>query len=354
MNFCRLLSFLCLFSMWSISFAEEGGGVHVDEGCACINLSSHRSIDTVLACYEDPRCYDYRRELKITLRYLGRNLGEAIQSYLLLANNPVLSGEERRVVEQHITRGRHRIEMLRETINFVGFEEIDEPLYIDFDFPQNNYHKHYYSFNLGYEYVSFDRIFEQGFPRIGFLVYRRYGEAPAVGEGLGFYGVHLIGNLQLANSADQESQDGTDRPTKNAIEINAEIFVPFLHSVLRLDRTLSDYVGVLLTFRAIKSELDNNVTSRFYAGVRSTFNPETHIDLLYGWTEGKESQRFEIRAKIPVYKFEHGSRILFGAILNMSLPWDRQVDEEDIYRTYLEWNADFGKILEGVTSVVGI
>ena len=131
--------------------------------------------------------------------------------------------------------------------------------------------------------------------------------------------------------------------------------MPFYHSILRLDNSLSDYIGVLLSYGTNKSQLEERANSRLYGGFRNAFNPQTYIDVLLGRTQGLDSTRFELRAHIPVYKFAHGSRIFFGSIFNTALPWHQdKVDDSDVYRFYLEWNADFSKILEGVTSVVGI
>lgn len=323
-------------------------------GCVCLNMSETRNIDTVLACYSDPRCYDYRGELRITMRSLGRDQGEALKHYISLANNPILNTDERRNILHQIDESRRRLQMLKETINFKGYDNLLEPLYLDFDYPDKNYHRHYYSFNLGYEYVSFNTIFQKGFPRAGFLIYRRYGEVPTRNEGLGFYGVHALGSLQLGSSAEQEL-NGNTQEVRNNIEIAAELYVPFFHSIMRLDNSLSDYIGVLLSYGTSKSQLEERANSRLYAGFRNAYNPETYIDLLFGRTQGLESVRFELRAHIPVYKFDHGSRIFFGSVFNTSLPWQRDnVTDKDVYRFYLEWNADFGKILEGITSVVGI
>ncbi|MDH5546296.1 MAG: hypothetical protein OEZ43_11945 [Gammaproteobacteria bacterium] len=324
-------------------------------GCACLNISKTRSVDVVLACYTDPRCYDYRTELKITLRSLGRDVGESLKHYIALVNNPILDVKERQDLLHRIDLSRHRLELLRDAINFSGYEDLIEPLYVDFDNPEKNYHRHYYSFNVGYEYVSLDTIFQKGFPRAGFVLYRRYGEAPTHREGLALYGLHAIGSLQLGSSAEQDLEGGASRQVRNTIEVNAELYFPFYHSVMRLDRSLSDYIGFIFAYGTSKSQLEAHANSRLYGGFRNAFNPETYIDLLVGRTQGLHSKRFELRAHIPVYKFEHGSRIFFGSVFNTALPWEKdETDERDVYRFYLEWNADFGKILEGVTSVVGL
>ena len=322
-------------------------------GCTCLNISKTRQIDTVLACYSDPRCVDHRAELAITLRSLGRDQGEALKQYLYLVNNPILDADERQDILLRINRSRVRLRMLKDSINFRGYEDLIEPLYVDYDNPQKNYHKHYYSFNLGYEYVSFDRIFQQGFPRAGFLLYRRYGEAPSMGEGLGWYGIHVSGALQLGSSAEQDLES-TTKDVSNNIEVLAEMYVPFFHSIMRMDKSLSDYFGVIFSYGTSKSQSEAHANSRLYSGFRNAFNPETYVDLLVGRTQGLQSTRFELRAHIPVYKFENGSRIFFGSTFNTALPWEKDTDERDVYTFYLEWNADFGRILEGVTSVVGI
>ena len=339
---------LLTLALTNIATADQ-----VKNNCSCADGASLHSIDELLACYKDPLCEDSKLDTSIALRVKGRNLAEAIKSYLMLSNNANLSTNERNNYLQKIKQDRKRLTAIKNTINFSGYDKLIEPLYLDFDSPEKQYYRHYSSFNIGYEYVGLDRLFQKGFPRIGFLHYRRFGEAPANKQGLGYYGIHASGNMQLTSSAEQATiLNGND--IENTLIVTASVFVPFFHSVININRSLSDLTGVLVSYGAKKSSSHEHIDSRLYAGFRNAFNPETYIDVLFGATQGINGTRIEINAHLPVYKFEHGSRIFFGGTLNMSTPWDAAENEPDLIRFYLEWNADFEKIIEGAKSTFGV
>jgi len=323
-----------------------------DEICACGGEAALHSVDEVLACYTDPRCENRKLDLAVAMRVKGRSTAEAIESYLYLSNNAGLSEDERQGYIDKIAHDRKRLVAIKKLIFFPGYEDLIEPLYLDFDAPKKGYYRQYNSFNIGYEYVGLNELFQKGLPRLGFLHYRRFGEIPAKQEGVGYYGVHVFGNMQLASSAEQ-ALNASDGAIQNTMVLSTGVFVPFFHSMINYNRSLSDLTGVLLTYAAKKNNTLERVSSRFYMGFRNAFNPETYIDLLYGTTQGLASSRMEVRAHLPVYKFAHGSRIFFGGTLNMSLPWEARDNDPDVIRFYLEWNADFGKIIDGMKSAFG-
>jgi len=334
--------------MFSTAYASE-----INKQCSCGEQASNRSIDEVLACFNDTRCENEKIDLAVALRAKGRNLATAMESYLQLTNNPLLSEKEKQDYLDKIQYSRKQLIAIKKSIDFQGYDYLIEPLYLDFDYPDKAFHRNYFSFNLGYEYVSIDDIFQKGFPRIGFLLYRRYGETPVKTEGLNYYGLHLAGAMQLTSSGEQNTtQDNNE--LKNTLEVSAIVFVPVFHSLINSDRSLSDFTGPILSYSAKKTEDIDRVNSKLYFGARNAYNPETYVDILFGKTQGLDSQRMEIRAHLPVYKFVHGSRIFIGGILNMSAPWDVSKDENDAIRFYLEWNADFGKLLEGIKSAFGV
>jgi len=343
------ICFLILaFFLTNSAVAELG-----KEDCACADGASLHSVDELLACYNEPRCEDRKLDVSIALRVKGRSLAEAIKSYLALSNNANLNIDERKVYLNKIEQDRKRLKAIKKTITFSGYDKLIEPLYLDFDTPEKRYYRHYSSFNIGYEYVGLDELFQKGFPRIGFLHYRRFGEAPAQKQGLGYYGVHVFGNMQLTSSAEQATiLNGND--IENTLIVTASVFVPFFHSIININRSLGDFTGVLINYGAKKNSSHEHIYSRFYTGFRNAFNPETYIDVLFGSTQGVKGSRIEINAHLPVYKFAHGSRIFFGGTLNMSTPWDTTDNEPDLIRFYLEWNADFEKIIEGVKSTFGV
>jgi len=322
------------------------------EICACGDAAALHTVDEVLACYTDPRCETRKLDLAVAMRVKGRNLAEAIESYLFLSNNAGLDESERQHYMNKIEHDRKRLSAIKQLIFFPNYDVLIEPLYLDFDTPKKGYFRQYNSFNIGYEYVGLDELFQKGLPRLGFLHYRRFGETPAKKDGFGYYGAHVYGNMQLTSSAEQalNVDDGT---IQNTMVLSVGVFVPFFHSMINYNRSLSDLTGVLLTYGAKKNNTLDRVSSRFYAGFRNAFNPETYIDVLLGATQGLTTSRMEVRAHLPVYKFVHGSRIFFGGTLNMSLPLEPQTKDPDVIRFYLEWNADFGKIIQGMKSAFG-
>lgn len=321
--------------------------------CACADVAAKLPVDDLLACYSDPRCETQTLDLAIALRVKGRSTGEAIKNYLALSNNANLPIAEREAYLAKIKQDRKRLVAIKALIPFDGFDDLIEPLYLDFDSSEKHYYRHYNSFNIGYEYVGLDELFQQGVPRIGFLHYRRFGEAPATRSGLGFYGIHAFGSMQLTSSAEQ-SISAQDNGIKNTLIVGISTFIPLFHSSIYVDRSLSDLTGILINYGAKKNSAREHINSRFYAGVRNAFNPETYIDATYGYTQGLNSSRIEVKAHLPVYRFSHGSRIFFGGTLNMSTPWSPASSDPDVIRFYLEWNADFGKIIEGVQSAFGV
>ena len=332
----------------NVSLASE------DDVCSCDGEAALHPVDDILACFTDPRCEEQKLDLAVAMRIKGRSLAEAIKNYLYLSNNMTISPAEQQAYLDKIAANRKRLITIKKLIPFQGYDNLIEPLYLDFDTPEKRYYRHYSSFNIGYEYVGLNELFQTGLPRIGFLHYRRFGQAPALKEGLGYYGIHAFGNMQLTSSAEQATNTSAENNNiQNTMVVTAAVFIPFFHSTINSDRTLSDLTGVLISYGAKKNNTLERVSSRVYTGIRNSFNPETYIDVLFGKTQGLETARMEVRAHLPVYKFVHGSRIFFGGTLNMATPWSEATNDPDVIRFYLEWNADFGKIIEGIKSAFG-
>ncbi len=326
----------------------------LDTTCACADSAALRPLNDVLACFNDPRCETQKYDLAVALRVKGRNLAEAVKNYIALTNNASLSQVERKNYLDRIIEDRKRLTIIKKAILFEGYDSIIEPLFLDFDTVEKRYYRHYNSFNIGYEYVGLDKLVQKGVPRVGFLHYRRFGETPYTQDGLGYYGIHAFGSMQFSSSAEQTAITDTDNEIQNTLIVSLSVFVPFFHSTINFDRSLSDLTGILVTYGAKKNNAQEQVDSRVYFGLRNAFNPETYIDATFGYTQGLSTSRIEIKAHLPVYRFSHGSRIFFGGTLNMSAPWNIASTDPDVIRFYLEWNADFEKIVEGVQAAVGL
>lgn len=339
----------------AILFCFSFNAAHATEasGCECASKAALLPADVLLACHAKPVCEPHIMDIETALRVQARHLSEAVQSYLELTNNPILTDQQREFFFAATENDKHRIISIKNQLKIKGYEDVLEPLYVDFDSSDKNYHRYYYSFNLGYEYVSLNDIFQKGVPRIGFLLYRRYGDVPVLREGMGFYGYHIFGSLQLTSSAEQGLQIEDDGVRKT-LEASVEQYFPVFHSLLRLDARLSDYLGPIVSYGAKKNDAEDSIRSRLYVGIRNAMNAETYIDLMVGRSEGLASTRVEARAHIPVYKFAFGSRIFLGGVINMGFPGLDNKGESDVIRFFMEWNADFGKIVQGISSAVGI
>ncbi len=325
---------------------------YADDSCSCKPPIPEYNIDELLACFQDTRCKASKLDLKISLRAQGRNLANSIKNYMLLVNNPILDSKDYDAYLQKIDKGRRQLIALEKSIDFTGYDKLIEPVYIDYDNPEKSYHRHHYTFNLGYEYVSLDTIFQTGVPRIGFYHYRRYGETPTVNEGLNYYGLHVFGAIQLTSSG--EVNTNVTNEVSNTLQLSGGMFVPFFHSPIRLDNSLSDFLGAVLKVGIKKNETDDQAKSTVYGGFRDAINPETYVEILYGKTQGLRSNRLEIGVQMPIYKFGQGTRIFFGGIANLALPWDSKATEKDVLRFYLDWNADIEKILGGFKAAFGV
>ncbi|MDH5229471.1 MAG: hypothetical protein OEY38_05380 [Gammaproteobacteria bacterium] len=350
-----LIGILFVFSFFSAktAYAETDIDTPKPPACPCASHAHLQNLNQILACYPNQLCQNNRMELETAMRIKGRYLLEALKQYMALANNGQLRDEERHYVEQRIIEGKDHVDQITNLIEFTGHNKLLEPLYLDFDYPENNYHRQYHAFNLGFEYITFSEIFQRGFPRIGLMAYRRFGPTPIMREGIHYYGMHMRATLQLTSSGEQTGSEAETVLT-NTLEADVETFVPLFHSLIRLDATLSDLIGPILSLGIRKRDDETRSRARVYLGFRNAINPETYFDALLGQSEGLASKRMELRLQLPMYKFANGSRIFFGGIVNMAIPGTDPKDDQDVVRFYLDWNADFEKIIEGLGGAVGI
>jgi hypothetical protein len=249
--------------------------------------------------------------------------------------------------------------------------------YNDFFRTYDDYDQYYFKFYLGYEYSStVNSLFKEGTPRAGLAVQYRAWEqavpdAQPLGfwDGFGFYGIQSSFQAFVTGSAEQATDLSSDSapassptPTiKNtgenkAIEGNLDFFMPLYRTARFNNNKLWGYLGPVVSLGLKKADnvadSAGNTVDRFdrrrYAGVALAFNPELYTAVFYGKTSGLSSDRLEIRAQLPVYKFNNESRLLLGAIVNLGVK-DQRPDEVDIMRIYLTWNVDLSNIYEYFT-----
>ncbi|MEK6747865.1 MAG: hypothetical protein AABY83_01505 [Pseudomonadota bacterium] len=314
--------------------------------CRCAVNALKDGVNELLGCFYDPRCGEVKSQIAVALRAHGYGLGEAMRGYAILLASPEVGADQKEEYRLAWQQSRASLKALKKAIPFRGYEEQVDPLVVDFDDYEANFHRYYYRFSIGFEYISINSLFQTGVPRIGFLVYRRYSEVPEMHEGFGFYGVHFSGGLLMTSSAEAQINDKTAKGNvENTLEVTAEVFVPVLHSIISLDRSSTDYMGFMAAYGAKKTDTDAQISSRGYFGIRNILNPETYVDILLGRTVSVSKQRLEIRGQLPVYKFVHGSRIYLGGIMNTRVPWSSPEDSRDVLRFYLTWNVELDRIL---------
>ena len=251
--------------------------------------------------------------------------------------------------------------------------------YNDFFRTYDDYDQYFFKFYLGYEYATtVNNLFKQGTPRVGLAVqYRAWEQAVpdampmGFWDGFGFYGIHSFFQAFVTGSAEQATDlssptDSTpaSSPTptitntgeNKALEGNLDFFVPMYRTARFNNNKLWGYLGPVVSIGLKKADnvVDSagNTVDRFdrrrYAGVALAFNPELFTVVLFGKTSGLSSDRLEIRAQLPVYKFNNESRLLLGAIANLGVK-NQQPDETDVLRIYLTWNVDFKNVYEYFT-----
>ena len=240
----------------------------------------------------------------------------------------------------------------------------------------DDYNRYFFKFYLGYEFAStVNELMKKGVPRIGFSVQYRAWErdvpdAKPAGfwDGFGFYGIHTTFHALVTGSAEQDtvlsSPTGSSlasSPTstlanaaeKKALEGNVDFFVPLYRTARFNDRKLWGYFGPVISLGVKKADdvvdSSGNMIDRYdrrrYAGVMLAFNPELYTEVLYGKTTGLKSERLEVRAQMPVYRFNNESRLLAGVIANLGVN-HRVASETDVIRIYITWNVNFENVYE--------
>jgi hypothetical protein len=240
----------------------------------------------------------------------------------------------------------------------------------------DDYKQYFFKFYMGYEYATTVKdLLKKGVPRAGLAVQYRAWEhdvpdAKPSGfwDGFGFYGIHSTFQAMVTGSAEQDTVVSSPTastlassltPTiKNtaenrALEGDADFFMPLYRTARFNNGKMWGYLGpvVSLGLKKVDNVVDSegNIVDRYdrrhYAGIMLAFNPELYTEVLYGKTTSISSERLEIRAQLPVYKFNNESRLLLGGIANLGVK-HRQPDETDVIRIYLTWNVNFENVYE--------
>lgn len=296
-------------------------------------------------------CNNNLATLEFVLRKRGNFNLEQIKAENDLKQTAGISKDEIDKIDAQIDDQKARVEKIKLITRLTN-----DDLFQTFD----DYDDYFFRFNIGYEYTGVNKLFQKGFPRIGFLVYKKSDEKEPddyPGGWKFFHGYHLSLSALVTSSGEQETTVSSNQPTvKNtgenqALEFNMELFTPVYRSVRFNNGKLWQYFGPVVVVGEKKVDVDssgntiNHIDSRFYGGLKLAINPELYADFLYGKTSRLHSTRVEIRGQLPIYRFQNGSRFVLGAIGNIGVK-DKVDNEADDIRIYITWNVNFDKIYE--------
>lgn len=200
----------------------------------------------------------------------------------------------------------------------------------------DDYPKYYYYFFGGIQFTSVNTLFENGYPTVGFNIYHQL---------LSHF--HLLGSISLASSAEQQASKITTSsgvpPGKKSLEFDIDSFMP-IDSVDDIEKGSDEpLVGPIAVFGARKTDDVNQFDYRRYIGLRSSLNPDTYFDVMYGKTSSLSTPRYELRAQmpLPILMSNTGPRFYIGAIANIRA---QHTADDDSLVIYLTWNIPFTQI----------
>lgn len=138
------------------------------------------------------------------------------------------------------------------------------------------------------------------------------------------YGIFTTFALGLTNTAEETKTSFTTTPggegAKNALAVEEQIFLPWWRSDLDpQDRRLRTWFGPIFTAGGRKTDDDNFLSPRYYAGFRLARSPEMYSDWMFGRSGDLRSHRLEVRGQFPIFRFDNGSRLVAGAIGNFGI-----------------------------------
>lgn len=211
-----------------------------------------------------------------------------------------------------------------------------------------------YQFDLGYEFVSIDKMFQEAFPRTGLQIYQAYVKSN--GQASSPKGVDFFANFRLTSSAETTAITTTGTPNtssegKKALEGDIQFFIPFEAGKPKIrnfgNRSKTAYIGPTITIGGKKTDDNDDVEGRYYGGLRFALDTDHYFDILGGFTERTDSTRLELRGQMPIARISLGggdSMLHLGAIGNFGVTSDNGKGN-DVVRIYISWGIDPEKIL---------
>lgn len=318
-------------------------------------------------------CADERDNLISSERNL-RNLAVADQGAMRDDAEKMKSGDlaanEYAAASNDLAERKARLKLIQARITVPDPDAIYHTFYDDQAWLQQFYG--------GIEFSNVDTLLSNGHARIGYVNSFRSRPFPPENHpsaGFGWYPWFLQLRAQLTSSAETdltalsnkssvppiarsfangdgnndngETENPDNRKVTKALESELAFWYPIWRTT-KVDR-LRHYGGPILVAGVTHAENLPHVDTRFYAGFHLGFARDAWSDFLIGKTKSLHRRRIEVRGEIPLMKFGGSGRLLLGSISNIGYGKKRNARaddavERDVFRLYLAYEADFGKL----------
>ena len=204
---------------------------------------------------------------------------------------------------------------------------------------------------------------EQGFPRTGLQIYRamvpdnsKKSNNSENDNKLGFYyGTDFFANIFLTSTAEIEKVSPTTvtttGKTEKALLGDIQLFIPFYKSSAYYFRNLyekkkkMEYIGLTGSVGGSMANSEEDVTGRYYGGLRFAWDRNHFLDMMIGTTEGVRGARLELRGQMPILESTliESSKVYLGAVGNFGVTKGNGKGN-DVIKIYLSWGISPEKI----------
>jgi len=264
----------------------------------------------------------------------------------------------------------------------------------DLMIPAEDYDDIFFKLYTGYEFVAIDNFLGKGAPRISLLVNSLLGGDKVSDDvaGLGNYGGRITFAAALESTQEvtvtlpintntgasitsptgsKVETDPTNPPSSSTtLPGNTTVHKAFgfelqgtwigWRSRALTPDDLHNYLGLIVAAGGLKTDALQQVTGRFYGGLRWAKSPEFYADFMYGRTTDLRSRRLEVRGQFPVYPLDSGDRIYLGGIGNFGIDEKKHqgvdangkgpIEEKDVVVVYVSWATDIKRLFSGSKS----
>ncbi len=207
-------------------------------------------------------------------------------------------------------------------------------------------------YTVGVNFLTVNDAFEEGYPVAGITIYRRFVSTERLADtgnnGVWLNEVHFAASLRMNGIGEQavaisDEGDGgggglagLEEYPDRAFDLDLSIFLPILESNFNKGHS---YGGLILNGGGRMIDDDSHFRGRQYIGWRATYNPHFYVDLMYGKSDGLESNRWELRGQMPIYRGGKNNFIYAGITMNVGV--GKKADNEpDSINFFLLYQSD--------------